>query len=142
VTDSDVRGSNPKYPTLVGTKIASQLSLMIRQMDRLAELEQRLMAIAENGRRHREKWGRARPETDRAWLEFWLDEGELFDDAQRLQDEIGLVRQRTRKLVMEALDVVNHNGMNVTGTGTVRELEQLLAIARGLAAEESMEEAE
>ena len=140
MTGDDVRGNNPKHPTLVGTKIASYLSLMLRQMDRLAELERGIVAVAEMGREHREKWGRNRPESDRAWLEFWLDEGALFDNAPRIRGEIEQVRRQTRKLVMEALDIANHNGMNVTGTGTVQELEELLAIARGLAGEEQMDD--
>ena len=133
---TDFRSSNPKYPTLVGTKLASQLSLLIRQINHLTQLEQAVAAVGETGRQHRERWARRPPETERDWLDFWMDAAAVLDDVTRIRDQLVASRETMRRLAMSALDVVNHNGMNVTGTGTVEELEQLLEIARGLADEE------
>lgn len=139
----DLRSHNPKYPTLVGTKLAALLALILRQLNRLAELERALLAAEHAHREHREKWARRPPRNiERDWFDFWLDEAALFDDVVDVRDQIAVTRETMRRLVMEAMDIVNQNGMNVTGTGTIRELEQLLALAISLSENGEREEEE
>lgn len=132
--DEDIRRSNPKYPTLVGYKMAMLWNNIKMDRSRLAHEQKALSKYKMELRRFREQWGNRVPRTDAEWRDFWLGFKRLEDLVEDVQNGLSEIREDLHSTCVQGLEIVEQNGVDVMmeASDPVKEMEELLDRARSM----------
>jgi hypothetical protein len=129
VTDEDLRRSNPKYPTLVGYKMASLWNYILIERGQVAAQQKLLSRYKQSLRHFRERWAYNRPRTEEQWSQFWLDYKHIEDMLEDVQNGLSEIREELHLTATEGLEIVNQNGVDTAGD-PLDEMTRLLDRAR------------
>lgn len=135
--DERVQGVNPKYPTMVGYKMASLWDMIWFERYRISKTEGKLADdYKEELRRFRRRWGNKPPASESEWLDFWHQFRAIEDEIEKVQSKLHSINEEIEDVVRQGREIVAQNGIDLNGADPVGEIARLLAQARAHQEEE------